>query len=981
MRKLGTWVLVALLTLFVSLEAAAQRRITGRVLGPNDEPIGAASVNVQGTAIGAYTGDDGRFALNNVPPGAQVLVARRLGYRRATMPVPATRDSVDIRLQRDVLQLEAQVVTGTTTTVSSANAANAVAVVSAEQLNRAPSPTIENALQGKIAGAVISTNSGAPGGGSQVQLRGVTSINASASPLYVVDGVIVSNDEIGGGMNSITNATTSSTLPITANQDQPANRISDLNPADIESIEVLKGASAGAIYGSKASNGVIIITTKRGTAGRSNFSVTQRLGQYTLSRTLGLRCFASATEAQSWWNNTIGASGALPVPFSPVCNDFEHQFYGGNPLSYESGLSVRGGTGGTSFYVGGLAKRDNAIQRETYYQKQSLTANLSQLLGERLTLRSNNQFIHTLTDRGISGNDNSPVVSPIDIFGSTPTFFDLQARLPNGQFVPNPFVGSNANPFQNATLVKNPQDVYRYIGSINTTLSAYTSQRQTLDFTFIGGVDAFQFNSRVLSPPDVYFEPKDGLPGTIVVGKSNGVYANLNLSGAHKFVLERATATTSFGMRQEHRQLEEIYNRGQNVPAGAVNVGLAAVQSLKDTLTTTRDLAFYVQEEVLTLGERLLVTGAVNTERSSVNGDEKKFYAYPKMAASYRIPFLPRYTDDIKVRLAYGKAGNQPPYGYKFVDLISVPYDGVLGARPALIFGDPGIKPETSTELEGGVDVQFLGGRMSLSATAYRKEVTDLILAAPVALSSGFTTRYLNGGSLRNTGTEFELSVSPIQRDDASWVSRTTYARNAGQVTSLDPSVPCGNVGNFFAVFFGAPYLCGGFSPTSVQAPIARGVNGVFESAPDFTMGFSNDFTYGPIRVGTLFDWRKGGKVVNLTNAFFDATLLRADTSASIARNALAGTAPIYLESGSFLKWRELSISYSLPKVMTNRIFRAGTNDVRLELAGRNLRTWTSYSGYDPEVSNFSNQNIGRSQDVAPYPPSRSIFFSVLATF
>jgi hypothetical protein len=183
------WVSALLLTVLVSTAASAQRRVTGVVTGNTGEPVSSASVTVQGTTIGVHTAEDGRYTLINVPAGAQVLVVRRLGYKRVLQPISATSDSVNVKLEKDVLELERQVVTGTTTTISSANAANAIASVSGEQLNKAPTPTIENALQGKIPGAVISTNSGAPGGGAQVQLRGVTSINASSSPLYVVDGV------------------------------------------------------------------------------------------------------------------------------------------------------------------------------------------------------------------------------------------------------------------------------------------------------------------------------------------------------------------------------------------------------------------------------------------------------------------------------------------------------------------------------------------------------------------------------------------------------------------------------------------------------------------------------------------------------------------------------------------------------------------------------------------------------------------------
>ncbi|MES2178142.1 MAG: SusC/RagA family TonB-linked outer membrane protein [Gemmatimonadota bacterium] len=991
MRKIVSWVCAALLTVVVSTEASAQRRVTGRVVGNAGEPVSSASVSVQGTTIGGYSGEDGRFTLVNVPAGAQVLVVRRLGYKRVNQPLAATADQIEVKLEKDVLELERQVVTGTTTSISSANSANAIAAVSGEQLNKAPTPTIENALQGKIPGAVISTNSGAPGGGSQIQLRGVTSINASSSPLYVIDGVLANNAQILSGLNSITQAGSG----VATSQDQPVNRISDINPADIESIEVLKGASAGAIYGSKASNGVIIITTRRGSTGKPSANITQRMGQFTMSNKLNFRCYGSAAEAEA-----AGFDPGAWTSAATKCNDFEDQFYGGNPMSYESNASLRGGNGGTTYYVGGLAKRDNAIQRNSYYQKQSLTANMSQVVGSKLTLRANNEFVHSLTDRGISGNDNADIVSPGDVFSATPTFENLAA---GGR---NPYLSSGSNPFQNADLIKNPEDVYRYIGSINTTLSAYGTQRQTLDFTFIGGVDAYSYNSNLTSPPDVYFEANDGLPGTLVRVKQQNVNANLNISGAHKLIADRGTLTTSFGLRQERRQYDGITNRGRNIPAGVTDVDYGVVQNVNELQYLVKDFAYFAQEEILALNERLLLTGAINAERSSVNGDDKKFYNYPKAAASYRLPMLPKYTDELKVRFAWGRAGNQPPYGYKFTTLPISVYGGQLGARPSTTAGSPNIRPELSTEIEGGIDAQMLNGRVAFDFTMFKKNVEDLILSATVANTSGFTTRLINGGALQNTGTEIGLNITPIQRGDFSWVSRTTYANVDGRITRLD--VPCFNGGSYFGTAYGAPYVCQGYSPSTAQArngydstfscgPAGTCSTGTYvsrarritnyESAPDFTMGFSNEFNFGAVRLYGLLDWRSGGYVANLTNIYYDEATADnlgalADTAAAHARNtAFLTQGASYFEKAGFLKLREISVSYTLPRSLAQTIFSSITQDVRLEVSARNLKTWTPYTGYDPEVSNFSNQNIGRFQDVTPYPPSRSIFFSLSANF
>ena len=717
-------------------QAQAQRRVTGTVTGEGGTPLAAATVQVVGTQTATYTNEAGRFSIQ-AGDGTQTLRVRRIGYRLRTVTLtPGQTDVGSIALERDVLQLEAQVVTGTATSVSRANAANAVATVSAEQLvGRAPAQTVDNALQGKVAGAIISTNSGAPGGGSQVQLRGVTSINSNSSPLYVIDGVLVSNQSFNTGLNSLTSAgSPAGNGGVAGSQDQAANRIADLNPEDIESVEVLKGPSAGAIYGSKGSNGVIVIRTKRGAGGRTNFNVTQRVGEFRLqsNRKLPFRCFSSPAEIVGYLGDTTAAGLAATTATygtNPTCYDYQDEFYNSSiGPSYQTNVSANGSNNsGTNYRVGVLAQRDNAIQRGTYYGKQSLSANVGQVVGKRLTLQANNEFIHTLTDRGISGNDNSPVVSPVSVFSNTPQFFNLQARdATTGQYIINPFLPGGAggtNPFQTAELVKLPEDVFRYIGSLQGTYNLYSSERQTFDVSALGGIDAFQENNKITSPPNVYFEPADGFPGTLVDGKAVSTFANFNVTGVHRYTAQPFTATTSFGLRNEYRNSDQTLTRGRTTPPGAQNVTLAAFLNSQENRFRVYDLGLFAQEEFLTLGERLLLTGAINAERSSVNGDAQKFYAFPKAAASYRLPITIPKTDEIKLRFAYGRAGNQPNFGLVYTTLPTVLYSGTLGAATSTIAGNSALRPETSTEIEGGLDWNLFRGRLGLEATLFRDHV------------------------------------------------------------------------------------------------------------------------------------------------------------------------------------------------------------------------------------------------------------------
>ena len=1011
MNKIRFLLFSLLLLAAVSGSAFAQtRRISGRVLSEGGLPLGSASISVVGTALGGYTAEDGRFSIP-APEGPVTLRIRRIGYKQKTVPVEAGANDVSVSLTQDVLELEKQVVTGTVTSVSSRNSANAVAVVSGEQLNRAPTPTIENALQGKIPGAIITTNSGAPGGGAQVQLRGVTSIGSSSSPLYVVDGVVVSNNAISSGLTTITQA---SRVIGTSNQDQQVNRIADINPADIEDISVLKGASAGAIYGSAASNGVILITTKRGRAEKPAFNVTQRLGQFRLSNKLKLRCFTSAQEAAD--------AGLDATPFQPGCNDFQEQFYGEKDLSYETDMSVTGGNAGTTYFASGLVKRDAGIEKGTGYNKQSLRVNLGQTIGSRLNIRANSQIIHSLTVRGISGNDNANV-NPYTVFSLTPTFYDLRPDPVTGVYPRNPYLGAYGdNPFQDRDLLSTPENVYRFIGGASANYSLLSSARQSLDFVLNGGVDQFTQIDKLVSPASLYFEPADGLPGTVVDNNSHEITGTLGASFVHKFFPESQlfNATTSIGLRQGRRQFGQVFTAGQNLLLGQSNLDKATNITAFETRSIVKDFSYYAQEELLLLGEKLLLTSGANFERTSTNGDPNKFYVYPKLAASFRLPWLPPHADALKLRAAYGRAGNKPQFGQAFTPLVVTVEDNIIGIRPSLGAGRPDIKPERSTEVEGGLDATLFDGRSSLEFTAYRKSVDDLILTATRAPSTGFTSEVINGGSLVNRGYEIALNMTPIQRGSLSWISRTTFAQNHAIVTSLP--VPPFNTGGF-GLGFGQTRIEVGTSPTAVigrngrdttfrdasGALVTRGVGGcpsapstvscgtfvrrvdhlsiIGNANPRFTMGFSNEFNFGPLRLTSLFDWRHGGDVANLTNDYFldccsDNQGTLGDTvlvNKIRAKQALRQTRA-FLENASFVKLRELSLSYAVPASFVSKTFRSASA-VRLELSGRNLKTWTPYTGLDPEVSNFGNTNVTRYFDVTPYPPSRSFFFSISADF
>lgn len=969
MRKRALFVgalVLAASALGVSQARAQARAITGRVTSAQTgQGIARASLSVLGTIIVAVTNDRGEYSLA-APAGPVRLLVRSVGFKRRQVPVAAEQATADFTLDQDVFNLEAVVVTGQATSVAQRNLANAVATIAPEVLTRAPTGTIESALQGKVPGALVQMNSGAPGGGGQITLRGVSTINGSVNPLIVLDGLVISNDAIASNMNAITAAGAGGNA---SSQDNPVNRIADLNPADIANVQVLKGASAAAIYGSEAANGVIIITTKRGQSGRPRFTLTQRIGQFRLANKMGQRRFVDSADAVSAFGGDSALVGQLCAGGCPF-HDFEQELYGQHDLSFETDGSVSGGNDQTSYYVSGLVKHDGGIATNTAAEKQSLRANLDQLLGSRFHLAVSTQLIHSLANRGISNNDNTGTSTYL-VLPFTPSFMDLRAV--NGVFPRNPF--SPSNPLETFTFLENAEDVWRVLGTTKLRFDAIESGPHRLELSVTGGLDYFEQQNDILSPPTLQYEPADGQPGTVVLGKASNQRLNLLGSAIYNFAPGSGSysATTSAGFQYQDLNLNQTNAAGRTILAGQQNVSQATNIILTQNQTPVRGLGVYVQEEVLALDQRLLVTAGLRADRSSVNGDTKKFYFFPKASASYRFVTPFAGVDELKLRGAFGQTGNPPLFGQKFTPEGTGTIGGQFGTLAGGNAGATDIKPERQTEIEGGFDATLGHEFATLSFTYYNKTITDLLLVARVAPSTGRTNRIFNGGKLRNLGQEVSLTLSPLRRPDLSWILRTTFTRNRSEVVELP--VPAFNIGGF-GLSLGAFRIEQGKSTTQMVG--TEGVVG--NSEPDFQMAFSNDLVWKRWNFGFLWDWKKGGDIINLTQFLYDAGNNSPDQIPA-GNQRLAdwgsGKTQVFVQDGSYLKLRELSLSYELPASFTSSLFGGGVRYAKLNVSGRNLIRITPYKGLDPEVSNFGNQAITRNIDVAPFPPSRSFFFSI----
>jgi TonB-linked SusC/RagA family outer membrane protein len=1000
------WLASALLVAAVGSAAAQTRTITGTVTdSASGEPVTSGQVAVVGTTITALI-KDGNFSVA-APQRDVELSVRSVGFRRRTVAVPSGAASVRVSLARDYFQLEEVVVTGQATGIERRNLANAVATVAGEQLVETPTASVEQSLQGKLAGALINQNNGAPGGGNIVRMRGVTSIIGSFQPLYVIDGVIVSNAEIGRGTNLVQRAYTSQGIvPTVDNQDNAVNRIADINPNDIERVEVLKGAAASAIYGSKAANGVIMITTRRGTVGAPRFTLTQRVGAAKLSNKYGTRCFDNANDAVA----VFGAQAA--ADFQPgVCHDFEDELYGGLAWGRETAGSVSGGSETTRYFSSLLVKHENGIVPGTFADKQDFLLNLDHNIGSRFTVSLGGDIIHTANDRGLFNNENNGSPSQAAL-SSLPSFLDFRGKCPDGTRVTNPrkpckgatwdytFPYAFSNPFQTVALVTNKESVWRTImtGRVNWDLISGSSH--SLRLTANGGGDVFTQKNQVIAPPEVQFEQLRGIPGSSAIGFGQSQNFNVNANLVYRYSFGRSSATTQAGVQYETADLDRDNTLSNNLVGGQTNQGSGTVVTVQEYRERIRALGFFAQAEFLTMDERLLLTVGARADKSSNDADPHKLFYYPKASASYRIPGGAGLLNELKVRAAYGQSGNLPGYGQKFTDLLVGNIAGLPVSSISNRTAAPDLRPERQTEVEGGLDATILSNRANLEITAYQKDIKDLLLTRTLTPTAGFTQLVFNGAEIRNRGLEVSAAAVPIETRGLQWRLNGTFFLNRCKVISTPSTFR--PIAFFNFAQFGTTQIEQDSSCTQVFAndsigrlpgdtgTVGRVVNRkIGDNSPDWRAGLSSDLSYKGFRLYALVDRQKGGLIVNFSRYTYDAVGTSADQKVPKKPGDLTGDERFARASktalntvtwdASYTKLREATLSYDLPLSWVRTLW-GSARYVRVSLSGRNLLVFSKYKkvGYDPEVQQVARSLAAETTwELWAYPPSRSLYLTI----
>lgn len=541
MRKIARKVQLILYGLLLPAVLWAQTIITGKVTDAAGSPLTGATVTAKSTNSVVQTDANGAFSIKVSGSNPKISISF-IGF--ATKTVNAT-DNVAVTLEEDQTKMSEIIVSGLGTTVKRSNAANSVGTISAKQLNGSTRPqTLDAAMQGKLPGAQISANSGAPGGGFSVRLRGVSSINLNSEPLYIIDGVYANNAQnaTGAGTGPFSGATgqTSGT------QDQAPNRLADLNPADIESIEILKGPSAAAIYGTRANAGVIIITTKRGKAGKTSVSFGQDFGMVNAINLIGMH--------KTPWDAQKIADGAWLVSNSAMLslfnangagsktNDYEKIIYGNTGFISNTRLTLSGGTDKARFYAAGSRWSETGIQKRTGYGRTSVRLNADFKPTKWWDISINNNYLNTNSNRSFSGNDNNGVSLGYNL-AYLPNWLDL---IPvNGIYPANPLTGQN--PLQIVDKAVNNEKVNRFISSISSNIYLFRKENQTLKLNIQGGIDYIHQENVVYMPEYLQFQQQRANPGASRFTSTRSQNTNFQGLLVYNLKVKSFNLTTSAG--------------------------------------------------------------------------------------------------------------------------------------------------------------------------------------------------------------------------------------------------------------------------------------------------------------------------------------------------------------------------------------------------------------------------------------------------
>jgi len=975
--------------------AAGRRAFTGTVTGRvtdarTSAPVSAAAIEVEGARLATTTSDAGLFRLTAVPAGSRVIIVRRLGYAAMRKTVTVTDDqqtTVDFALQSAAVALDQVVVTGTAGGETRRSIGNAVSTINAtEELSKSAAPNLSSLLAARAPGVVIAPTTSRLGAGPTIQIRGRTSLSLDNSPLLYVDGVRVSN-ATAVGATSVSGGGSS----FGGQNSNVGGRLNDINPEDIESIEVIKGPAAATIYGTEAANGVIQIITKKGAPGRTDFNVSVETGSL----------YFRDAEGRMPTNYVKDPTSGAIVPWNGVQQEEDRGtplFKTGQTRQYTASLS--GGRDLTRYYVSSQYENDLGIEPNNSLRQFALHTNLNVAPTSKLDFGTSLNYVdlsaHLGADYGVSSMLGATV-------GHGLLFKAARGFYPN--FAPE-------IPQQ---LYDNSQAVSRFTGS-------GTINHRPIDWfnqTVIVGVDFSGDDSQALerfAPPNlaVMLPPSSAGGRVRQTLRRNTIITATYAGTARARITSSLSSATSVGGQFYRTDLNTSTLGGWGFPGPSIETvsGTANKEDATQTKTLNTTVGAYAEEKI-GLNDRLFLTAGLRVDNNSAFGEDFKWVTYPKVGLAWVVneePFwgVDKVINTLKLRAAYGESGRQPNAYAALRTFLPVPGPAGSNAVTPNSYGNPDLKPERGKEIELGFETELFN-RLSLDFTYFSKQTDDEILNQPLAPSSGFTgNQFVNLGRVDNHGIEVQATLRALTAKKVSWDIGGNIATNQDEIKDLGglPSVIASagqynKVGYPIGGIFTRRVVSADRDPTTGLATnvLCEGPAGqpgvacatapfvfIGTPTPKMTGAVTNTVTImNNLRLYAMVDFKRGNRQYNANEqircqGLIGAPLCRANyypleyspiyLAETAGTAAAIGNVDQFFQDASFAKLREISATFTFP----NKWLWGGGSRASLTVAGRELHTWTDYKGPDPEVNanNIATTAVLQDQGLVP-PLSRLI--------
>ncbi len=1008
-RLLGVFVLI---TLFSAGTLLAQESvIKGVVKDARGETLPGVAVKVKGGTVSTQTSIDGSYTIQ-VPNNKAVLVFSFVGFSNAERV--ASSPTISVTLEEELNSLNEVVVVGYGTQKRS-EVTGSIGSIKADQIDSFAGGNLNTSLQGKIAGLQITTESGEPGSGATFNLRGVSSVNGDSSPLIIIDGVPVNNDTFSS-----------------AEDGAGFSPLADINPSDIASIEVLKDAASASIYGSRASNGVILITTKTGSGAEPSINFSLNSSLVGISRKIGILNGPQFREAYSEaiFNNTGRPTTKESVidslhPYYRNTQNWQDIMYR-SALQYKADVSVSGSSkdNSMSYFVSAGYRDLKPVVIGTDYKQITGTARLNYKVSKRISGATNFNISSYNYDRLNTGGGIGSVIFRYLI--TLPIFNPFDPIT--GDVIPL-FENTKISPYAQAIYTKNGIKRSRLLGKQELTFNI----AEGLDFRTSVSIDHSNTETSYFFPSSFEVDGKEVFAdyspatGTDITNQNTLTYTK-SFNKKHNI---------NFLLGQSLENFTDRSNRFRGVNFVDDNIptigGAGRISSFDQRESESRIISYFTRLNY-NYKSKYIVSALLRQDGSSRFPEDNRFAYFPSISTGWRFTeedFLKgkKFLTDGKLRVGFGVTGNQGIGNYA-TQAILTKQDTYLG-RPAIVQGTLGnrdLKWETTNQLDIGVDLQFLQGRVNLTVDYYSKNTSDLLFNVQIPSQTGFNSIPFNFGALKNNGFDFQLDGIIIEKP-FKWSSIVTFGLNRNEVTELPRgqdyrpnATSLARVGQPVGVFYGLKALgvyardedniyqvdqngntVSQYRRGSANGPIYKGgdvkyqdLNGdgvindddlqiIGDPNPKYFGGFQNTFEYKDFSLGVFFNYSIGNDVFNAIKRTQDSYQFDANFSTDQLRRwrqqgdvtdvpRLVKTDPMenyaissrFVEDGSFIRLQNISLGYKIPTKFSTRF---GMKNASLGISAQNLVTWGSYTGYDPEVS--SNGNLSAGVDNGSFPKSR----------